>query len=97
MTDTPTHTPTNTPTDTPTNSPTPTDTPLVSATNTPTPTSTPAPCLSRKDKVRQLVNVVRRFGTELGDRHYDARYDLDNDNDIDFDDLKLALYTPVCR
>jgi hypothetical protein len=53
--------------------------------------------VSRKDKVRLLSNVVRRFGTELGDRKYDPRYDLDHDGDIDFVDLLRAVYTPVCR
>jgi hypothetical protein len=70
-------------------------------TRTVEPTDTPEPepeCWTLKKKFRVLLQILRRLDTEEGDRRYKAKYDLDGDGDIDWDDVEFLFEEiPTCR
>ena len=66
----------------------------------PSPTVEPAPtwCWTIGKKIRVLVQVLKRLGSEEGDRLYKAKYDLDHDGDIDLRDVEIIFVDiPTCR
>jgi len=44
-----------------------------------------------------IIGVVRRLGATEGSHRYNARYDVDGDGVIDFNDLEIVLHAPSCR
>lgn len=45
-----------------------------------------------------LAQVLRRLGTEVGDRRYRAAYDLDHDGQIVWRDVEIIFVDiPTCR
>ena len=76
-----------------------TNTPTSTPTNTPVPIATPTPpeCIPFGQKVSTTMNILFRFGSRRGRHRYNARYDLNNDGKIDWDDLEIILATPTCQ
>jgi hypothetical protein len=62
-----------------------------------TPTQAPEECLTLGEKLHLLIGILIRFGAEEGDRHYKAKYDLNDDGKIGWKDLKVLFETPTCR
>ena len=103
-TNTPTDTPTAVPTSTSTNTPTPTNTSVptntatATATRTATATATPqAGCVTFLEKFRLVIGVLTHFNARIGQRRYDARFDLNHDGRINSIDVFIALNTPICQ
>jgi hypothetical protein len=66
----------------------------------PSPTVEPAPtwCWTLAKKISVLRQVLRRLGSEEGDRLYKAKYDLDHDGDIDLRDVEIIFVDiPTCK
>ena len=61
---------------------------------TPTPTSGGPPCPDFDGDgavtVRDLIEVARRMGSEVGERRYDPTFDLNQDGKIDVHDLRIV-------
>jgi hypothetical protein len=71
----------------------PTKTPVT----TPTEEPPPAFCWTLQRKFKVLKQVLRRLGSEEGERRYQARYDLDHDGDIDWRDVEIIFVDiPTC-
>lgn len=63
-----------------------------------TPTERPAEqCLSAGHKNALARNVERRLGSEIGERGYNAHFDITGDGAIDVDDVAAVAQIPVCE
>ncbi|HLB22518.1 MAG TPA: hypothetical protein VJP07_00335, partial [Dehalococcoidia bacterium] len=72
---------------------------VVTRTVAPTETVEPEPdfCWTIHRKIAVLKQVLRRLGSEEGERRYKARYDLDHDGDIDWRDVEIIFVDiPTC-
>jgi hypothetical protein len=48
-------------------------------------------------KLRLLVGILVRYGSNEGSRHYSEKYDLNEDGRINWADVKIVLDTPLCK
>jgi hypothetical protein len=62
----------------------------------PTRTATPE-CLTLGQKISLLIGIFHHFGKHEGQQGYRARYDLNHDGVIDWEDVRIVIETPRCR
>lgn len=63
-----------------------------------TATAEPEPeCITKRARLQLLIGILRRFGTEEGDRRYREEFDLNGDGVIDFADVEMVLAVPLCQ
>ncbi len=66
-------------------------------TRTATATPVPEDCLTLGEKIHLTIGILLRWGAREGQRHYNWRYDLNDDGRINGADLHEVLTAPLCR
>lgn len=72
----------------------------VATTRTAVATGTSVPeqgCLNHGQRLRLVIGIIFRLGKEAGQKHYAARYDVNNDGVIDIDDLLAVFASTSCH
>jgi hypothetical protein len=73
------------------------ETPTPEPTATKTPKPEPPRCMTLGEKISLFFGILKRWGAEEGERRYKAKYDLNGDGEIGWEDLEIVLESKICK